>query len=77
MPAPISVVRVGNVQLSVWENKSGDNIIQSVTIDKSYKDPKTGEWKKSTSFKYSELTFIKLAIEEALKDKYLKVDGGI
>ena len=73
MAKPISSYNVGNVQLSVWENVAGDGVIQSITFQKSYKDLKTGEFKNSTSFKYNELVFLKIAIDEALKDRYLKI----
>ena len=76
MAAPINTIRVGNCQLSVWENKVGDGVVQSIQLSKSYKDKTTGEWKNTTSFKYNELVFLRLAIDEALKDKYLKVEVG-
>lgn len=76
MAAPINTVRVGNVQLSVFENKVGDGVSQSIQVSKSYKDKTTGEWKNTTSFKFNELVFLRLAIDEALKDRYLKVDVG-
>ena len=73
MAKPIQSINVGNVQLSVWSNPAGDGEIQSITFQKSYKDLKTGEFKNSTSFKYNEIVFLKIAIDEALKDRYLKV----
>jgi hypothetical protein len=72
MPVPIKSIRVGNVQLSLWENTAGDNVVQSITFDKSYKDGT--EWKKTKSFKFNELAFLQVAIQEILKFKYLKED---
>jgi hypothetical protein len=79
MAAPDSKVRCGAVQATVWSNKVGENVIQSVTIQKSYKDKDSGEWKNTTSFKLSEIPHIITALQRVYEDKYLKddeVDGN-
>ncbi len=72
MAAPIHNIKVGNVQLAIWENKSGEYTVQSITVNKTYKDKKSGEYKQTNSFKFSELPFLALAIEKAMEFKYVK-----
>jgi hypothetical protein len=74
---PDSKVRCGAVQATVWSNKVGDNVIQSVTIQKSYKD-KDDKWQQTSSFKVSEIPHIITALQKVYEDKYLKdeVDGN-
>jgi hypothetical protein len=73
--APIDKIVVGNVALTIWENvvgKGKDSFKSfSINIQKNYKD-KDGTWKQTGSFKYSELPYITLAVEEALRRKYLR-----
>lgn len=73
MAAPVKNIRVGSISLAIWENTLKDDlIVQSITIEKSYKQGE--EWKKTSNFKMNELIFIQIAIDEALKFKYLKED---
>ena len=76
MAKPKKTYNVGSVSLAVWENtgtyKGKETVTQSITVNKSYKDQKTGEWKQSGSFKFQELALLRIAIDEALKDKYIR-----
>ena len=71
---PIHSIRVGAIQVSIWENplKDGSGVIRSVTITKSYKQGE--EWKQTTSFKMADLPLIQLAMNEALEFHYIKAD---
>lgn len=80
MAGPVKQFRAGTVSLAVWENiykgKDGEVVTQSYTLSKSYKDPKTGDWKNSNSLKSSELIFAIMTLQQALEDKYLKDDAN-
>lgn len=69
---PIHSIRVGGIQLAIWENelKDGKGTVQSITIKGSYKVGE--EWKDTTSFKYSDLPLIQMAMQKALEFRYLK-----
>ena len=75
---PDKNVRCGAVQVAVWSNKVGDNVVQSITMSKSYKDKKDDKWKQTSSFKLSEIPHIILALQKVYEDKYLQddPDGG-
>lgn len=81
MAAPEHTIRVGGIQIAVWSNETTKGTFQSITIDKSYKDGET--WKRTKSFKPSDLVKLQLGLNEVLKYLYLKdvitpkVDGGI
>lgn len=67
---PEKTIRVGGIQIAIWSNDTGKGVFQSITIDKSYKDGDT--WKRTKSFKATDLVKIQLGIAEALKFLYLK-----
>ena len=73
--APIDRIPAGPIVLSIWENeftKGKETIVtQSVSIQKNYKT-KDGKWESTSSFKHSDLPFVVMAIEEALRRKYIK-----
>jgi len=73
MAQPEKTIKVGNISLSIWNNNVGDGVVQSITISKSYQD-KDKKWKTTSSLKFNELVFVRIAIDEALKDKYIKTD---
>ena len=70
---PEKTVRCGGIQLAVWSNETPKGNFQSITIDKSYKD-KDGEWKRTKSFKPSDLVKLQLGIGKVLEYLYLKPD---
>ncbi len=67
---PEKTVKVGGVQLSIWANETSKGTFHSITIDKSYKDK--DEWKRTKSFKASDLVKVQLGITEVLKYLYIK-----
>lgn len=67
---PIGTVRVGAIQLSIWENETKKGTFKSVTIDKSYKDGEN--WKRCKTFKMQDLPLIALGLNEVLKGHYIK-----
>jgi len=75
--APVKKYQFGNVVVNVWETTVGKGkdsfTAQSVSVNKSYKD-KDGKWQQSTSFKFSEIPFVIMALEKAMEDKYLRED---
>jgi len=72
MAAPEKTVKVGGIQLAIWSNETTKGIFQSITIDKSYKDGET--WKKTKSFKPTDLVKLQLGISKILEYLYLKPD---
>lgn len=69
-----------NKYVTVWDSQYGLNLV----VEKSYKDKKTNEWKKSSKFFMNEAPALIEAIKEALQhfDSVDKVknafdDGGV
>ena len=69
---PEKTVRCGGIQLAIWSNETSKGTFQSVTIDKSYKDGET--WKRTKSFKPSDLVKLQLGLNKVLEYLYLKPD---
>ena len=69
---PIQNIRVGGIQIAVWENETEKGTMRSITIDKSYKAG--AEWKTTKNFKDSDLPKIIIGLNEVLRTLYLKVD---
>ena len=67
---PEKTVKVGGIQLSIWANDTGKGVFHSITIDKSYKDGDS--WKRTKSFKPTDLMKVQLGITEVLKYLYVK-----
>lgn len=59
---PLRNVRVGGIQVTVWEN--GDFL--NASIKKTYLDEKSKEWKESTSYNSNDLMKLKEAINKTL-----------
>lgn len=72
MAAPEKTVKVGGIQLAIWNNETSKGIFQSITIDKSYKDG--DEWKRTKSFKPSDLVKLQIGLNKVLEYLYLKPD---
>jgi len=69
---PEHTVRVGGIQIAIWSNDTGKGTFQSITIDKSYKDG--ANWKRTKSFKPTDLIKIQLGLNKVLEYLYLKPD---
>lgn len=71
---PKKKINVGNVQGTVWENeveKDGVKFVKlSVSFEKRYK--KGDEWKSTNSYDKHELVKLRLAVDEAIKECFLK-----
>jgi hypothetical protein len=67
---PIESFRVGNVSLAIFENESTtDGRTQKyyrATVDKRYRDNKSGEWKSTSSFSVDELLRLRYLIDQAM-----------
>lgn len=70
--APEKTIKVGGIQLSIWTNDTGKGVFHSITIDKSYKDGDT--WKRTKSFKATDLIKVQIGINKVLEYLYLKPD---
>lgn len=68
---PEHTIKIGGIQLSIWGNETPKGNFKSVTIDKSYKD-KDGEWKRTKSFKPTDLMKVQIGIAEVFKYLYVK-----
>ena len=69
---PEKTVKVGGIQLSIWANDTGKGVFNIITIDKSYKDGET--WKRTKSFKPSDLVKVQLGVTKVIEYLYLKPD---
>ena len=72
MTTPEKTIRCGGIQVAIWSNETAKGTFQSITIDKSYKDGET--WKRTKSYKASDLVKIQLGISKALEYLFLKPD---
>ena len=72
MATPEKTIRCGGIQIAIWSNETSKGTFQSITIDKSYKDKE--EWKRTKSYKASDLVKIQLGISKALEYLFLKPD---
>ncbi len=72
--APEKKIKVGNIQVAIWRNKSkSDDTFYSVSFERYYKD---GElWKSTTSLNKNDIPKAILALEEAYKFLMVKRTG--
>lgn len=70
--APEKTIKIGGIQIAVWSNETTKGTFQSITIDKSYKDGDS--WKRTKSFKPTDLVKLQLGIGKVLEYLYLKPD---
>ena len=68
---PVKSIKVGGVEVAVWENTNKEGKpFYTTTLDRSYK---TGEeWKKTASLRNTDLPKAILALQEAYKFALLK-----
>lgn len=76
MSAPIKKYKLRGVEIAVWAGKFGPNF----TIQKSYKDKASGEYKSTSSLDASDLAvlaqLISVAVAESLNNKEPAKEGG-
>tara|TARA_B100001964_G_C13791827_1_gene404827 strand:+ start:32 stop:310 length:279 start_codon:yes stop_codon:yes gene_type:complete len=64
---PTDKFRIGTVAVSKWLNKSKEgNEFNTFTIDISYFDDKTGQYKPASAFSKNQLVNLKLCVDKAL-----------
>jgi hypothetical protein len=59
-------IKVGGITATVWKNEYDGKETLSVTLDRSYKD-RSGEWKKSHSFRQNDLLKALLALQKSFE----------
>lgn len=52
---PEHKLKLGSLQLSAWKNTSEKGDFHTYTLQRSYKDTKTGEWKNTTQLRTNDL----------------------
>ncbi len=67
---PEHTIRCGGIQIAIWSNETAKGTFQSITVDKSYKEGDV--WKRTKSFKPTDLVKLQLGINEVLKYLYVK-----
>ena len=72
---PMAKVRVGSVEVAVWENKSQNKLHwNSVTIQRHYK---SGEkWKNTNSFRLKDIKDIITALEQVNEKMRVRFSGN-
>ena len=64
---PAAKLRMGRLEASIWENAGERGITHSVTFERRYRDPETGEWKSSHSYRAEELFMLSALATDAGK----------
>lgn len=67
---PLKSFRTGALSVSIWENESlGEDgqprSYKTVSFERRYKDPKSGEWKSSNSLRINDLPKASLILQKA------------
>lgn len=63
-------LRVGCINVAVWEKARKSDVVRNTTIDKSYKQGE--EWKKTKSYKVADIPKIILGLERATEYLFLE-----
>lgn len=79
MTMPKQKFKAGAIAATVWGNetlKEGEVVTYStVSLDRSYKDKKTGEWKQTNSLRVSDIPRATLVLNKAYE--YLVLNGHL
>ena len=62
---PLRTFRHRQLKASVWRNPTENGPMYNVTVVRSYRDPKTTEWRDSHSFWYDDLMNVAALMSEA------------
>ena len=62
---PVHVLRHRHLKATVWKNDTEKGPMYNVTVVRSFKDPKTDQWKDSHSFGYDDLMNVSALMYEA------------
>jgi hypothetical protein len=55
---PAAKFRHGGIEVTVWPNQAESGTMYNTTINNSYKDDKSGEWKPTSSFSPTDLLVV-------------------
>ena len=73
---PVKQLRAGGVQAAIWRNEieqDGRIVVRhSVTLNKRYRGPNTGEWADSKSFFPDDLPRLRLLLDKAYEHILLR-----
>lgn len=72
MSKPEFTVKCGGIQVAVWANETTKGMMRSITIDKSYKQGE--EWKKTKSYKDTDIAKIVLGLNKVYEKLHLKAE---
>lgn len=61
---PVHVVRLGNISATLWDNTSKSSTWYATDISRNYQEQ--GEWRKSSSFRPSDLPVVQAVAKAAL-----------
>ena len=64
-------IRVGGIQVSLWENETEKGVMRSVTMSKSYMD-KNKQWQTTQSYKPQDLALLKIGMDKLMEHIYIK-----
>lgn len=66
---PIGKWNSGGISVAVWQNSietaNGPQMVERVTLERRYKDEKSGEWKSTNSYRKDELPKAILVLQKA------------
>src|SRR5262249_29826588 len=62
---PVKEIRIGNVKIAIWANRTDRGIRHGVRIKRLYKDDHTGKWHDSDVFGIHDLAKLDMAIRMA------------
>ena len=69
---PVYKIKVGGVEVAVWENKSGTNgTFETISMHRSYKD-KDDKWQKTQTLRTSDIPKAIIALQKAYEKIVLK-----
>lgn len=66
--APIKKYKAGGISLNVWENSTLNGTFKSFTMDRRYKNDKTGEWHSTQSYRATDLPKIVSLMTQAFDE---------
>jgi hypothetical protein len=73
---PIRKFRAGTIQASIWARQTDKGQSLSVSIVKSYKDEKTGNWKETTTFFPDDLPKLAMLARNCFEYITLQTEGS-
>jgi len=65
---PVWSRTINPVDCSIWPHDQAEEVRHTIAISRSYKDRKSGEWKRNFYFDYSDLADVKAVCEAAAEE---------